>query len=87
MGCEHCVKSVREALETVKGIKILDVKIGSAEIEAENDGVLSEIKEKLDDIYNAHYYIIGTSDFIKTMKTLLEKNHIDKKNYLVDNFG
>ena len=44
MGCEHCVKSVWEALETVKGIKILDVKIGSAEIEAENDGVLSEIK-------------------------------------------
>ena len=50
MGCEHCVKSVREALETVKGIKILDVKIGSEEIEAENDGVLSEIKEKLDDV-------------------------------------
>ena len=50
MGCEHCVKSVREALETVKGIKILDVKIGSAEIEAENDSVLNEIKEKLDDV-------------------------------------
>ena len=49
MGCEHCIKSVKEALETVKGIKILDVKIGSAEIEAENDSVLNEIKEKLDD--------------------------------------
>ena len=45
------------------------------------------MKEKLDDIYNSNYYIIGTSDFIKTMKTLLEENHIDKKNYLVDNFG
>lgn len=45
------------------------------------------LKEKLDDIYNAHYYIIGTSEFIKTMKTLLEENHIDKKHYLVDNFG
>ncbi|WP_339011226.1 ferredoxin--NADP reductase [Fusobacterium animalis] len=45
------------------------------------------LKEKLDDIYNSNYYIIGTSDFIKTMKTLLEENHIDKKNYLVDNFG
>ena len=41
MGCEHCIKSVKEALETVKGIKILDVKIGSAEIEAENDSVLN----------------------------------------------
>lgn len=49
MGCEHCVKSVRETLETVKGVKVLDVKIGSAEIEVENDSVLTEIKEKLDD--------------------------------------
>ena len=50
MACEHCVKSVKEALGEIKGIKVLDVKIGSAEIEAENDGVLSEIKEKLDDV-------------------------------------
>lgn len=49
MGCEHCVKSVRETLEGIDGIKVLDVKIGSAEIEAENDSVLSEVKEKLDD--------------------------------------
>ena len=49
MGCEHCVKSVREALEEIKGIKVLDVKIGSAEVETENDNVLNEIKEKLDD--------------------------------------
>ena len=49
MGCEHCSKSVREALEGVNGVKVLDVKIGSAEIEAENDSVLNEIKEKLDD--------------------------------------
>ena len=25
--------------------------------------------------------------FIKTMKTLLEENHIDRNHYLVDNFG
>ena len=49
MGCEHCIKSVREALEEIKGIKVLNVKIGSAEVEAENDSVLNEIKEKLDD--------------------------------------
>ena len=49
MGCEHCIKSIREALEEIKGIKVLDVKIGSAEVEAENDSVLNEIKEKLDD--------------------------------------
>ena len=49
MGCEHCVKSVREALEGINGVKVLDVKIGSAEVEAENDSVLNEIREKLDD--------------------------------------
>ena len=49
MGCEHCIKSVREALEGVNGVKVLDVKIGSAEVEVENDSVLNEIKEKLDD--------------------------------------
>ena len=49
MGCEHCIKSVREALEGVNGVKVLDVKIGSAEVEVENDSVLNEIREKLDD--------------------------------------
>jgi len=49
MSCEHCIKSVREALEGVNGVKVLDVKIGSAEVEVENDSVLNEIKEKLDD--------------------------------------
>jgi len=49
MGCEHCIKSVREALEGVNGVKVLDVKIGSAEVEAENDSVLNEIREKLND--------------------------------------
>ena len=49
MGCEHCIKYVREALEGVTGVKVLDVKIGSAEVEVENDSVLNEIKEKLDD--------------------------------------
>ena len=49
MACEHCIKSVKEALGEIKGIKVLDVKIGSAEVEVENDSVLNEIKEKLDD--------------------------------------
>ena len=49
MGCEHCIISVREALEEINGIKVLDVKIGSAEVEAENDSILNEIREKLDD--------------------------------------
>ena len=49
MGCEHCIKSVREALEGINGVKVLDVKIGSAEVEEENDSILNKIREKLDD--------------------------------------
>ena len=49
MGCEHCIKSVRETLEGISGVKVIDVKIGSAEVEAENYSVLNEIREKLDD--------------------------------------
>ena len=28
MGCEHCVKSVKEALSTLEGLSLLEVKIG-----------------------------------------------------------
>lgn len=45
------------------------------------------LKEKLGDVNQAYYYIIGTGEFIKTMKNLLVENNIDKKHYLVDNFG
>ena len=27
MGCEHCIKSVREALEGISGVKVIDVKM------------------------------------------------------------
>ena len=39
----------RAVLEGISGVKVIDVKIGSAEVEAENDSVLNEIREKLDD--------------------------------------
>lgn len=50
MACEHCIKSVKQGLEEVEGVKVLDVKIGSAEVEVENENTLDKIKEKLDDI-------------------------------------
>lgn len=50
MGCEYCIKFVKEVLEEIKGIKVLDVKIGLVEVEVENDSILNEIKEKLDDV-------------------------------------
>jgi copper chaperone len=33
MSCGHCVKSVKQALESLDGVKVTDVKIGSATVE------------------------------------------------------
>jgi copper chaperone len=33
MSCGHCVRAVREALERLDGVDVLDVQIGRAEIE------------------------------------------------------
>ena len=50
MVCEHCVKSVRKALEEITEIKVLDIKVGLAEVEIKDESILEKIKEKLDDI-------------------------------------
>ena len=49
MGCQHCVKSVTNALENVSGVKILEVKIGEATEEIAEDFDMSIIVDALDD--------------------------------------
>ena len=49
MGCEHCIKSVREALQEIEGLEILEVKIGEATVEIKNEELIEVIKERLDD--------------------------------------
>ena len=49
MGCQHCVKSVTNALENVSGVKILEVKIGEATAEIAEDFDMSIIVDALDD--------------------------------------
>ena len=49
MGCEHCIKSVREALQELEGLEILEVKIGEATVEIKNEELIEVIKERLDD--------------------------------------
>lgn len=41
MSCQHCVRSVREALDGVAGISRADVKVGHVSLDAE-DGVTLE---------------------------------------------
>lgn len=42
MGCEHCVMTVREALEKVDGVTVEEVEIGSARVAFEPDAVSEE---------------------------------------------
>lgn len=49
MGCEHCIKSVKNALEGLKDIKIKNVIIGEAIVDIPTDYNLDLIMEALDD--------------------------------------
>lgn len=49
MGCEHCVKSVKEAFHLLEGIEVLEVKIGEATLEIPEGYDLQKIIEVLDD--------------------------------------
>ena len=49
MGCEHCIKSVKDALAKVEGLTVLEVKLGEATVDIENEAILKKIAEELDD--------------------------------------
>lgn len=49
MGCEHCIKSVKEALASLSDIQVIDVKIGEARIEIPENYEEQKIKDVLDD--------------------------------------
>ena len=49
MGCEHCVKSVKNALGELSGVEVLEVKIGEATVEVAEDFDMAIIVEALDD--------------------------------------
>jgi len=45
------------------------------------------IKQNIDDITNTMYYIVGTKEFVESMKEILEGLGIKKDNMQFDNFG
>ena len=50
MSCGHCVKSVRNALESIPGIQVNDVQVGSATVETDGTPAsIAAIKAALDD--------------------------------------
>lgn len=60
MGCEHCVKSVKDALSAIAGVKSATVELGSAEIEADESVKESDLSAALDD---AGYELKGVTIF------------------------
>ena len=50
MNCQHCVMSVREELESIDGLDIKDVQIGSAQVEYDEEKVdQTKIREAIDE--------------------------------------
>lgn len=49
MGCNHCVESVKKALNSLKNVKIIDVELGKATIEIDENYDFNSIIEALDD--------------------------------------
>lgn len=53
MSCGHCVHAVREALGSVPGVKIEEVRIGSASVSFDEDQ--ATVGDLVDAVYNAGY--------------------------------
>lgn len=49
MGCQKCVAHVKEALENLDGVDLLDVKIGEASVDIPEGYDFKKIIEALDD--------------------------------------
>lgn len=49
MGCEHCVKSVKEALNKIDGLIVHEVKLGEATIEFSDEKLFKKVMEEIDD--------------------------------------
>jgi copper chaperone len=53
MSCGHCVHAVREALGAVPGVKVDEVRIGSASVSF--DDAKTTVGDLVDAVYNAGY--------------------------------
>jgi copper chaperone len=58
MSCNHCVMHVKKALQQVTGIKVIDVQIGKAKIEIDEQMVA--VKQLSDAVQDAGYVLRST---------------------------
>ena len=49
MSCGHCVSAVREALESVPGVTVMSVAVGSATVDAPDPAPIDSIRQAVED--------------------------------------
>ena len=49
MSCNHCVRAVQGALESLPGLRVEEVKVGSAVVEIDDPGQLERIRSTLEE--------------------------------------
>jgi copper chaperone len=49
MHCGHCVAAVKQALESVPGVEVRDIRIGEATIEADGEPPVDAIRAAVED--------------------------------------
>jgi copper chaperone len=50
MTCEHCVRAVKNRLSSTAGVRVTDVKVGSADIQLdESKASMSDVEEAISD--------------------------------------
>ncbi|MHC4321644.1 MAG: heavy-metal-associated domain-containing protein [Planctomycetota bacterium] len=56
MSCQHCVMSVKKAVDGIEGVSKSDVSVGSAKVVY--DDLKTKVDEIADAVKNAGYYLV-----------------------------
>jgi phytoene dehydrogenase-like protein/ferredoxin-NADP reductase len=72
--------------------QLLDLKLSNFEytsVETATEGRINEfyLKSKIDDAANCHFYLVGTSGFVHSMKEMLKTLNVEEQSIFIDNFG
>ena len=49
MNCDHCLRAVNQAVQSVAGIELKSVRIGQAEVRAADEGAIARVKAAIQD--------------------------------------
>jgi copper chaperone len=49
MSCEHCIRAVKGRLERTPGVRVSDVKVGSADISIDGATTIEDVEDAISD--------------------------------------